>query len=124
MNIQGKVIMIGETKVISDKFRKRDIVIEHGDNPQYLQNCIFECHQDKVDILDSVKVGDNVNVEFELRGRAWTSPQGDVRYFNTLTIWKLQSNATSDITPTKDANEATAKDPEWMPEDDSDSLPF
>lgn len=118
MNIIGKVVHIGETSVISDKFRKRDIVIEHGDNPQYLQNCIFECHQDKVDLLDSVKVGNQVKVEFNLHGRAWTNPQGIVKYFNTLACWKIENAGTSDITP-------EIKDPEWMgTEGEDNTLPF
>jgi hypothetical protein len=99
MNVQGKIVMIGETNVISDKFKKRDVVIEHGDNPQYLQNCIFECHQDKVSILDNVKVGDHVSVEFNLHGRAWKNKEGETRYFNTLACWKIASSATKDITP-------------------------
>ena len=127
MNIQGKVIMIGDVKEISDKFRKRDIVIEHGDNPQYLQNCIFEAHQDKVSILDDVKVGDNVSLEFNLQGRKWTNPQGEIIYFNTLAVWKIESTSTGDSTPTRDANDATAKDPEWMGVEqtgDETDLPF
>jgi hypothetical protein len=99
MNVQGKIVMIGETNVISDKFKKRDLVLECGDNPQYLQNCIFEAHQDKVSILDDVKVGDYVNVDFNLHGRKWESPKGETRYFNTLAVWKIASSATSDITP-------------------------
>ena len=128
MNIQGKVIHIGEVKQITDSFKKRDIVIEHGDNPQYLQNCIFECHQDKVSILDGINIGDDVTIEFNLNGRAWADPKGGTRYFNTLACWKIEKNSTGDMTPKRDSNEEKLKEPEWLEQGDKsgaeDDLPF
>jgi hypothetical protein len=35
------------------------------------------------------KVGDEVEVGINLRGREWTSPQGEVKYFNTIQGWKI-----------------------------------
>ena len=43
---------------------------------------------DKVDV-DNFNIGDMVEVSFNLRGREWTSPQGEVRVFNTLDAWKI-----------------------------------
>ena len=33
--------------------------------------------------------GQDVTVEFDLRGRKWTDRQGQVKYFNTLQAWRL-----------------------------------
>ena len=35
--------------------------------------------------------GQEVEVSFNLRGREWKSPQGDVKYFNTLNAFKLDT---------------------------------
>lgn len=90
MNIEGTIKRIDATQVISEKFQKRSFILEHGDNPQYLENCVFEFHQDKVDRLDAFKVGDVVSVEFNLKGRLWTNPKGEEVCFNTLNSWKIE----------------------------------
>jgi len=30
-------------------------------------------------------------VTFNLRGREWRNPQGEVKYFNSLDVWKLEA---------------------------------
>ena len=42
-------------------------------------------------MLDSVRVGDELKVHFNLRGREWTSPKdGVTKYFNTLEAWRIE----------------------------------
>jgi len=85
--VEGKLIYIGETIVISDSFKKREFVIQtEGEYPQLLS---FELQQDNVSKLDTNKEGDNVTVKFNLRGRKWTNREGDDKYFNTLVCWSL-----------------------------------
>ena len=36
------------------------------------------------------RVGDEVRIEFSLRGREWKSPQGDLKYFNSLDVWRIE----------------------------------
>lgn len=88
MEITGLVLKVGETQVISEKFSKREMVLEiQGDYPQPI---IMEATQDKCSILDKVKVGYTVTAHINLRGREWTNPNtGEVRYFNTLQVWKV-----------------------------------
>ena len=31
-----------------------------------------------------------MEVSFNLRGREWTSPQGEVKYFNSLDAWRIE----------------------------------
>ena len=86
---KGKVKVIMDEQVISDKFRKKEFVIETiGDYPQEV---IFQTANDKCDMLNAIAVGQEVEVHYNLRGRSWTSPQGEVKYFNTLDAWKLES---------------------------------
>jgi hypothetical protein len=44
---------------------------------------------DRCESLDGLNVGDEVRIEFSLRGREWTSPQGQVKYFNSLDVWTI-----------------------------------
>lgn len=87
MELTGSIKVLGDTFVVTDKFKKRDIVITDNSNDQYPQHVTFQFTQDKCDMLDKYKVGDHVTVKFNLQGREWTSPSGDVKYFNTLQGW-------------------------------------
>lgn len=86
--IQGTIKVINPTQVISDRFSKREFVIETQDT--YPQQVIFQTTQDKCSLLDQVQVGEFVDVSFNLRGREWTSPQGEVKYFNTIEAWRIE----------------------------------
>ena len=89
MEIKAKLLEIFNTQQISQTFRKREFVVEFAENPQYPEYVKFELIQDKCDLLDSMKVGDVVNVSFNLKGRKWTDPQGQVKYFNSLQAWRI-----------------------------------
>jgi hypothetical protein len=86
----GKLFKIDETKQVSDKFSKREFVLELADNPKYPQFVLFQLTGDRCGQLDGLGVGDSVRVEFSLRGREWRSPSGEVKYFNSLDVWKLE----------------------------------
>jgi single-strand DNA-binding protein len=89
MKITGKIKMIGETEQVSDKFKKRELVVTTYDNPTYPQQISMQCTNDKVVMLDNLSVGQEVSIEANLRGREWTSPTGQIKYFNTIECWKL-----------------------------------
>jgi|SRR5690606_9292433 len=135
MDIKGKIVDIFETTRVSDKFQKREFVVEYAENPSYPEYIKFELIQDKCDLLDSYKVNQPIQVHFNLKGRKWTDPQGSVKYFNTLQAWKLQAPDAADSGAS--ANQATSapqntsgdfgqqKEPEWLSSgQDEDDLPF
>lgn len=102
MTAKGIVRMVGETKTMgANGFTKRELIVETADNPKYPQVIAFECTKDRCALLDAVNIGDAVTVEFDLRGREWRSPSGDTKYFNTLTVWKLE--VTQKAAPRPDA---------------------
>ena len=86
----GKIHSIDATKEVSEKFRKREFVVELADNPKYPQVVLFQITGDRIAQLDDLAVGDRVRIEFSLRGREWKSPKGEVRYFNGLDVWKVE----------------------------------
>lgn len=88
MEYTGTIVRIKDTQIVSDKFKKREFVVTDG-SASYAQNIQFELHQEKCDIIDVLKVGDEVNIKFNLRGRDWTNPQGEIKTFNTLQAWAI-----------------------------------
>lgn len=90
MVVEGKLHIKFDTVQVSEKFAKRDFVIELQDNPLYPQYVLLQLTQDKTGLLDGHNVGDKLEVTFNLRGREWVSPQGECKYFNTLEAWRIQ----------------------------------
>ncbi len=89
MEVSGKLHVIDESKQVTERFRKREFVLELAENARYPQFVIFQLTGDRCENLDGFKVGDEVRVEFSLRGREWTSPKGEVKYFNSLDVWSI-----------------------------------
>ena len=117
MEAIGKIHRIGETQQVSDRFSKRELVLEMSDNPKYVQHVAFELANDKCSELDGYQVGDEVRVEFSLRGREWRSPKGEVKYFNTLSLWKIEARGQR-RQPSKPA------DAPLFGDDPNDPIPF
>lgn len=89
MNQKGKIKQVGTEEVISEKFKKRTIWLDlEGDYPQTIE---FQAAQDKCDLLNGLEVGQEVTIHFNLRGREWTNKEGVVKVFNTLDLWKVES---------------------------------
>jgi cold shock CspA family protein len=80
---KGIAYKVGNVETISDKFRKREFVVTDGAD-QYPQYIPFTFVNDKCDLLESIAEGQEVEVSFSLKGREWTSPQGQVKYFSTI----------------------------------------
>jgi len=120
-NIKGTIKVIMDVQVISEKFKKREFVLDTKSG-QYDQVIALQLTQDNVDMIDAHKVGDEVNVSFDLRGREWTSPKdGQVKYFNTLSAWRIEATtataAPETSTPPPSVNDAPMVD-------ETDDLPF
>ena len=97
MDISGKIKLINETKEYgSNGFRKREVVVTTEE--QYPQDLLIEFIQDKCDIIDSYKVGQSVKVDINLRGREWESPQGEIKYFNSIQGWRIEKLSESEVT--------------------------
>jgi hypothetical protein len=88
MQVKGKVIVVNPTTTISEKFSLRKFVVETDDT--YPQPIEMQVTQDKCSLLDTISVGMVVEVSINLRGKSWTNPQGEVKYFNTLEAWKIE----------------------------------
>ena len=86
--VTGKIHVIGETVQVTDTFSKRELVIVTDEQyPQYLS---IEFTGGKTELLDKYNVGDEVTVHINLRGREWTNPEGEVKYFNSIQGWRIE----------------------------------
>lgn len=88
MEFTGKIRVINPTQQVSSTFKKRELVVTTDE--QYPQHIMVEFTQDKTDLLDSYRQGEDVKVSINLRGREWVSPQGETRYFNTIQGWRIE----------------------------------
>jgi hypothetical protein len=88
MEVNGKIKVIGNTQEVSASFKKRELVVTTDE--QYPQHILIEFAQDKCDLLNSYKVGQEVKVSINLRGREWVNPQGEVKYFNQIQGWRIE----------------------------------
>ena len=105
MEIQGRIKQIFPSQVIGQNgFEKRDLVIVTEE--QYPQTIIIQFTQQRCDLLDSLQVGQRVKVYVNIRGREWTSPQGEIKYFNTIEAWKIEVIQTTNVTYQQQAQQA------------------
>ncbi|MFN0250982.1 MAG: DUF3127 domain-containing protein [Kofleriaceae bacterium] len=132
-DVVGKLHVAYETKQVSARFTKREFVVEIEDG-KYPQMIMFQLSGDRCAMLDNFRVGDQVRVTFNVRGREWKSPQGETKYFNSLDVWKLEV-ARAGADDGRRGGRPPARDEEWGMRDDprphdlvgatrEDDLPF
>ncbi|MEN8228802.1 MAG: DUF3127 domain-containing protein [Bacteroidota bacterium] len=133
--INGRLAEKYETQKISDRFQKREFVLEIKSTGtsgyEFVDFIKFQSTQDKCSLLDQFNVDDMVKVAFNLRGRKWEK-DGQVSYFTNLEAWRLEKiqNETSepafDTTANDTIPDQEAPFPSQPPENDSgfDDLPF
>ncbi|QIX59998.1 DUF3127 domain-containing protein [Hymenobacter lutimineralis] len=87
----GRLHEIFDEQQVSEKFRKREFVLEVVDG-QYPEHIKFQLVQDKTALIDQYRVGDEVKVTFNLRGRGFNK-NGQMLYFTNLEAWKIDAAA-------------------------------
>ncbi len=90
--ISGKVIEILPVNQVSDKFRKREFVIERkesGGAALFIDYIKFQLVQDKCDLINESFLNDEVKVTFNIKGNRWER-DGKVNYFTNLDAWKIE----------------------------------
>ena len=89
MDVTGVLKAKSDTQKVSDRFQKREFVLSTELNTPYPQHVSFQVTQDKCSVLDQFNEGEEIKVQFNLRGREWNGPQG-IKYFNTLEAWRIE----------------------------------
>lgn len=86
--LTGDVAFIGPTTQVNDIFRKREFVVRVADG-QYDQHVKLQVTQDRCATLDSLQIGQQVKVAFNLRGRPFVK-DGNTIYFTNLEAWRIE----------------------------------
>ncbi|WP_134088979.1 DUF3127 domain-containing protein [Olivibacter sp. XZL3] len=113
MEIKGKVHEVGAVQQVTDSFKKRDLIVQYAENPQFVEYIRFEATQDRVNLFDNLVPGEDIEVSFNLRGRPWTNKEGVTTYFNSLVAWRVN----------KVAPEGAGAAPQYVPPVDISSAP-
>ena len=119
MEVQGTIIVVGETETIGAKgFKKRLVVVKTDE--QYPQTIPVEFTQDKVALLDNYQIGDIVKIGINLRGTEWKG-----RYFANIQGWNIskgeREKSAGSFMPDRQAINNMMQNAEELQEDD---LPF
>lgn len=132
MEVVGTLKAKFDTQKVSDRFQKREFVLTTEASTPYPQHVSFQVTQDKCNILDQFNDGEEIKVQFNLRGREWNGPQG-IKYFNTLEAWRIEkvSGGNTSAPSSQNSNQAsnntinTSSAPVFTGNvGDNDDLPF
>jgi hypothetical protein len=115
MEIKGVIKSIEPTKVVSEKFKSRQFVVQTQE--QYPQTIQLQLVQGNCDTFN-MAVGQEGTFAINLKGREWTNPQGEVKVFNTIECWAWAGQATEQPQAQAPSGGLTVADVE------EDSLPF
>ena len=129
--INGRLAEKFETQKVSDKFQKREFVLEikstGATGYEFVDLIKFQSTQDKCSLLDQFNIDDTIRVSFNLRGRKWEK-DGQVSYFTNLEAWRIEKlpGESVDDDPPVNSKQDDVPFPSNPPENDPgiDDLPF
>jgi len=122
--ITGKLVEVLPVVQVSDKFRKREFVIERKEtgtsSAVFIDYIKFQLVQDKCDMINESFMREDVKVLFNIKGNRWEK-EGRVNYFTNLDAWRVEK--TSGDEPGLESPPYTIEDA--PPENEEmDALPF
>jgi hypothetical protein len=123
--VSGKIVAIYPTVQRTETFRTREFAIElseERDGRIFTNYVKFQCVQDRTTILDKVKEGDKVKVQFNLKGTKWEK-NGQTNYITNLDAWRIEQVLESGQPEQPSSISGTTFMPEVEPPAEDD-LPF
>lgn len=120
--ITGKLVVRFDIVQRNENFKTREFVIENTEdsNGRTFKNYIkFQCVQDKTAMPDRFNIGDEVKVQFNIKGTKWEK-DGRTNYITNLDAWRMESLKLSQ----NNANSADVNYNDTPPSDNVDDLPF
>lgn len=117
MEVTGKIKELKLDQQVSASYTKSEVVITTAE--QYPQHILIEFGGAKSDLLDPYKVGEEVTVSINIRGREWVNPQGETKYFNSIQGWKIKRESQAPVIA-----EVKEEPKVSIPEVETDDLPF
>jgi hypothetical protein len=126
LHLTGTIKVIGDTQEFDSGFKKREFVVTTpGD---YEQDIALEFFRDKCDVLNKYKVGDSVDVWFNVTGNEYNG-----KYYVNLNAWRIAMTSGTTFEGIKQENpnqlngemaEDFNENQQSIVNDESDELPF
>jgi len=89
MELTGTVKAIMPIKE-NNTFRSIEFVVTDNSNAQYPQQIPMQVSQGKCELLNDIKVGDEVTVSVNINGREYQDKNTlETKYFLSLNAWKI-----------------------------------
>lgn len=89
VEIKGVVYFKGEVELIGANQLKKQILVVQT-NEEYPQKVPVEFMKDKVDLLQNIQVGQEVNINVNIRGNEYQDRYGVTRFGLSFQGWKFQ----------------------------------
>ena len=92
--LTGRVVLIKDKEQLTPTFAKRVVVViqEGNHQPQYLA---LEFINDRIKMVDAIKINDDLRVEFTLNGSKWSTRDGKDNYTTSIRPWKVERLTTA-----------------------------
>lgn len=121
--IVGKLVAVFEIVQRKETFKTREFVIEKSEDigGRVITNYVkFQCVQDRTSMPDRFNLGDEVKVQFNIKGTKWAK-DGRENYITNLDAWRME---TVKLGQTGGSNDAVNYNDMPPPSDNIDDLPF
>ncbi len=91
--IVGKLVAVFDVVQRTETFKTREFVIEKSEDigGRVITNYVkFQCVQDKTAMPDRFTLGDDVKVQFNIKGTKWVK-DGRENYITNLDAWRMET---------------------------------
>ena len=116
--ITGKLVAKFDVVQRTETFKTREFAIEKSEdiNGRIITNYVkFQCTQDRTSMIDRFNIGDDIKVQFNIKGTKWNK-NGVDNYITNLDAWRIETvklgnggtsaDAPPDFVPTETPGEA------------------
>ena len=121
--IVGKLVAVFDIVQRTETFKTREFVIEKTEDigGRVITNYVkFQCVQDKTAMPDRFTLGDDVKVQFNIKGTKWVK-DGRENYITNLDAWRME---TIKMAQTDNGGDAVNYNDMPPPSEIADDLPF
>ncbi len=95
LEVTGKLLVKYDTMQVSEKFKKREFVMELAEEINgniYTNFAKLQLVQNKCEIIDRFNTGDTIKVSFNIKGNSYVDKRdGQTKYITNLDAWRVEA---------------------------------
>jgi hypothetical protein len=107
LEVTGKLLVKYDTLQVSEKFKKREFVMELAEEINgniYTNFAKLQLVQTKCDIIDRYNNGDFIKVSFNIKGNSYVDKKdGQTKYITNLDAWRVEPAGAAQAAPAPQA---------------------